>query len=120
LCAKRGEGRFLPLAWAATRLGNFFADRAIHKIAHDAKFLYRTALAAGTQFQGLACDTKIAAYLLEPGAPSYTLSEVVRRYLEVSLEETPELQKSEQGALELSKRRSVTWPASVGGALRCP
>ena len=102
LCAKDGEGSFFPLASAAARLGNFFSDPAAHKIAHDAKYLYRTALAAGTQFQGLACDTKIAAYLLEPGAPGYTLSEVVRRYLEISLDETHEVQKGEQGVLELS------------------
>ncbi len=118
LCAKRGEGRFLPLASAAARLGNFFSDPAIRKIAHDVKFLYRTALAAGTQFNGLACDTKLAAYLLEPGAPGYTLSEVVRRYLEVSLDKTPELHKGEQAALELSETDDPNRVAREAVAIR--
>jgi DNA polymerase-1 len=118
LCAKPGEARFLPLASAAERLGDFFSDLEVRKIAHDAKLLYRTAIRAGTQFKGLACDTKIASYLLEPGATGYTLSEVVRRYLEVSLDETPELQKGEQATLQLSQGDDPSRTAREAVAIR--
>ena len=54
----------------------FLKDPNRQKIAHDAKPLCRLALAAGAEIQGLHCDTKIAAYLLEPGsAPGYTVGD---------------------------------------------
>ena len=61
------------------------------------KPLYRSALNAGVEIDGLYCDTKIAAYLLEPGASSgYTVSDTVGRYLGVSIDE----EKSEPSAGE--------------------
>jgi DNA polymerase-1 len=53
------------------------------------------------EIAGLDCDTKIAAYLLEPGSSSgYDLRETVSRYLGVSLDvEKSEPQAGEQGTL---------------------
>ena len=88
----------------------FLRTRTDRKIAHDVKPLYRSALAAGAEIQGLYCDTKIAAYLLEPGsAPGYTVRDTVSRYLRISIDEEPaELQAGEQASLALGaddKRR---------------
>jgi DNA polymerase-1 len=49
----------------------------------------------------LYCDTKIAAYLLDPGsAPRYTVRDVLGRYLQISLDEDkPELREGEQVTL---------------------
>ena len=89
LAASDGAGvaRILPFAEAMHRLAGCFKDFSRPKIAHDAKLLYRAALSAGAEIHGLYCDTKIAAYLLEPGASSgYTVRDSVARYLGVSIE----------------------------------
>ncbi|HWP56480.1 MAG TPA: DNA polymerase I [Candidatus Acidoferrales bacterium] len=89
LCAEPGEARVVPFSTAIQRLAAFLGDPARSKVAHDAKPLYRAALDAGVEIRGLCCDTKIAAYLLDPGAASgYALADTVQRYLGVSLAET--------------------------------
>src|SRR5499427_342120 len=110
LCDEPGEARILPFSAAVRRLDGFLKQSNWPKIAHDAKSFYRSALAAGTEIQGLYCDTKISAYLLEPGsAPGYTLSDTVSRYLRISIDESPqEPQAGEQACLTLgedNKRR---------------
>jgi DNA polymerase-1 len=110
LCNEPGEAHILPFSAAVRRLDGFLKESNRPKVAHDAKPLYRFALSAGTEIQGLYCDTKIAAYLLEPGsAPGYTLSDTVTRYLRISIDESPqEPQAGEQACLTLgedSKRR---------------
>ncbi|MGH7767394.1 MAG: DNA polymerase I [Candidatus Binatia bacterium] len=88
VCDAPAEARVLPIAEAVHRLAGALRDANRRKIAHDAKSLYRSALNAGVQVQGLYCDTKIAAYLLEPGAASgYAVKDTVGRYLGVSLED---------------------------------
>jgi DNA polymerase-1 len=87
MCDAPGEARVVPFADAAGRLADCLEDSGRRKIAHDAKWLYRATLTAGTEVHGLYCDTKVAAYLLDPGAASgYTLQDTVGRYLGVSLE----------------------------------
>ncbi len=82
-----GEARVLPFAGAVVRLAGCLKDPSRRKIAHDAKPLFREALGAGVEIEGLYCDTKVAAYLLEPGTPSgYAAEDTVKRYLGVSLE----------------------------------
>ena len=100
LCDGGGEARVLPFAEAMERLAECLKEPDRRKIAHDAKALYRAALTAGTEIAGFYCDTKIAAYLLEPGSRSgYTLSETVSRYLGVSVEGRSEPQAGEQVAM---------------------
>ena len=82
-----GEARILPFDAAVHRLAGCLKDPDRRKIAHDAKSLYRAALGKGIDIAGLYCDTKIAAYLLEPGAASgYTVRDTVGRYLGVSID----------------------------------
>jgi DNA polymerase I len=101
LCDGPGEARLLLLAAANVKLAGFLSDPKRRKIAHDAKILCRSALSAGIEIQGLHCDTKIAAYLLEPGAAGgYTLKDTVGRYLGASIdEEKAETQAGEQALL---------------------
>jgi DNA polymerase-1 len=99
-----GEARILPLADAIGRLAGCLKDPEQRKIAHDAKSLYRSALGAGVEIEGLYCDTKIAAYLLEPGSTSgYAVRDTVGRYLGVSIEgDKNEPQAGEQGTLSFA------------------
>jgi DNA polymerase-1 len=89
VCDAAGEARVVPFMDAVGRLAGSLKDSARRKIAHDAKALYRAALTAGAEVHGLYCDTKIAAYLLEPGASGYAIQDAVGRYLGVSLAEDP-------------------------------
>jgi DNA polymerase-1 len=96
-----GAARLLPFIDAPRKLAGVLKDPDRQKIAHDAKTLFRAALSAGVEIAGLHCDTKLAAYLLEPGASSgYELRDSVSRYLGVSLDvETGEAQPGEQTTL---------------------
>ena len=120
LSDRPGEAHVLPFS-EMHRLGGFLKDPKRPKIAHDAKPLYRSALAAGREIQGLYCDTKIAAYLLEPGsAPGYTVRDTVSRYLGISIDEpASELQTGEQSRLALGEddRRRVCREAVAVHAL---
>ena len=98
------QARILPLPEAMHRLAACLKDPERRKVAHDAKWLYRSALSAQTEIDGLYCDTKIAAYLLEPGATSgYTVRDTVGRYLGVSMDgDKSETQAGEQVALSFA------------------
>jgi DNA polymerase-1 len=96
--------RVLPLDQAMGRLAECLKNSNRPKIAHDAKWLYRFALDNGGEIEGLYCDTKIAAYLLEPGVTSgYTVRDTVARYLGASLDgDHGETQAGEQVALSFA------------------
>ena len=94
--------RVLHFDEAMERLRSCLQDPTRAKLAHDAKSLCRSALAAGVEIDGLYCDTKIGAYLLDPGAASgYTLSDTAVRYLRVSInaDQQSKPEPGEQGAL---------------------
>ena len=92
------------------RLAGALKDPHRQKTAHDAKVLFRAALDAGVEIAGLHCDTKLAAYLLEPGASSgYNLRDTVSRYLGVSLDGSKgEPQPGEQGTLAFAADEKQT------------
>ncbi|MGH7854828.1 MAG: DNA polymerase I [Candidatus Binatia bacterium] len=99
-----GEARIVPFDDAMRRLAECLKDPHWRKIAHDAKALYRAALSGGSAIEGLYCDTKIAAYLLEPGSPSgYTTRDTISRYLGVSIDVESEPQAGEQVTLSFDK-----------------
>jgi len=101
---RAGEAHFLPCANSLDRLASCLKDPNRQKAAHDAKALFRSTLSAGVEIYGLRCDTKIAAYLLEPGSPSgYHLRDIVSRHLGVTLDaEKNEPQSGEQGTLSFA------------------
>jgi DNA polymerase-1 len=61
------------------------ADPGVPKWAHDAKALERIALRAEGVLEGVAFDTMLAAYLLEPGASDYPLPFLAERHLRTDL-----------------------------------
>jgi DNA polymerase-1 len=66
-------------------VGERLADRAIAKWTHDAKALERVTLRAGAVLEGVAFDTMLAGYLLEPGTADYPLASLSERYLGTDL-----------------------------------
>ncbi len=62
-------------------LGAFLADPAAPKWAHDAKALERAASAEGVDAAGVAFDTMLAGYLLDPAAADYELRRLCEAHL---------------------------------------
>jgi DNA polymerase I len=61
------------------------ADPTIAKWTHDAKALERVTLRAGATLDGVAFDTMLAGYLLDPGTADYPLAALCERYLGTDL-----------------------------------
>jgi DNA polymerase-1 len=62
-----------------------FADRGRAVVAHDAKALMRGLDTCGIDLRSLALDTMIAAYLLDPAEPRYSLEPLLDRYADARL-----------------------------------
>lgn len=91
-----------PLEEGLAVMKDWLADPSREKYVHDAKPLVRHALDAGTELEGIACDTLIASYVLEPGNPAgYPLHDVAQRYLGVALDEETEKKRTKQATLDL-------------------
>jgi DNA polymerase I len=61
------------------------ADDATAKWLHDAKDVEAAAEAEGLTLGGVATDTMLAAYLLDPAAPSFELGPLTEQYLGVDV-----------------------------------
>jgi len=62
-----------------------FADGGQPVVAHDAKALMRGLDTCGIDLRSLALDTMIAAYLLDPAEPRYSLEPLLDRYADARL-----------------------------------
>jgi DNA polymerase-1 len=62
-------------------LESFLADPAAPKWTHDAKALERVALRSGGAIAGVAFDTALAGYLLDPASADYGLRGLAEAYL---------------------------------------
>ena len=62
-------------------LADALADQAAPKWTHDAKDLEAAVVAEGRSLGGVATDTMLAAYLLDPAAPSFELQPLSEQYL---------------------------------------
>lgn len=61
---------------AIKALKDIFEDKEIKKYGHDLKSFIKHLKASGIEINGLAFDTMIAAYILEPTRSSYRISEL--------------------------------------------
>ncbi len=69
----------------AAAAGAVFADDGRAVVAHDAKALMRGLDTCGIDLRSLALDTMIAAYLLDPAEPRYSLEPLLDRYADARL-----------------------------------
>jgi DNA polymerase-1 len=68
-------------------LASGFGPGGAGVVAHDVKELMRTLLPHGVDITGLAMDTAVAAYLLDPSDDRYRLSDLAPRHLGVSVDD---------------------------------
>jgi DNA polymerase-1 len=66
-------------------LAQWLADPSQPKVMHDAKGPALALAARGWELQGLAVDTALAAYLVQPDQRSYDLADLTLRYLKREL-----------------------------------
>ena len=62
-------------------LGEWLADPAVPKAAHDVKAALHALRGRGWSLAGLTSDTALAAYLARPGQRSFDLADLALRYL---------------------------------------
>jgi DNA polymerase-1 len=89
------------------------ADPGTPKWTHDAKALERVTLRAGALLEGVAFDTMLAGYLLEPGTADYPLASLSERYLGTDLFGTEDEDAEGQLFTEDPWRRVASEAAAV-------
>lgn len=78
------------------------ADPAVAKVTHDGKELIKGLLDSGVVLDGLAFDTALAAYILNPATREYSLNEVAAKYLKVEVDSVDAEAARPQGMLDFS------------------
>jgi DNA polymerase-1 len=81
-------------------LGTLVGSGGAPLVAHGAKELMRTLLPGGIDVTGLALDTAVAAYLLDPSSGRYRLEDVVEVQLGVALDAEVEAESAGRLALD--------------------
>jgi DNA polymerase I len=97
-----GEALAVPLD-SIDLMRSVLADKEVAKTAHDGKALIRTLLAHGIELGGLAFDSALAAYILNPATREYGLNEVAARYLKVEVDSVDTEKAASQGMLDFSE-----------------
>jgi DNA polymerase-1 len=77
----------------------FLAGRDAPKWTHDAKALERVALRSGGSLAGIAFDTALAGYLLDPASADYPLRTLAESYLGADVLGAVEGEEVEEGQL---------------------
>ena len=77
----------------------FLADGSAPKWAHDAKSLERVALRSGGDIDGMAFDTMLAGYLLDPASADYPLRTLAETYLGADVLGAAEGEEADEGQL---------------------
>jgi len=103
----------IDAAWLASadgaRFAAWLANPNAPKLCHDAKTAMRLWQRLGLTFQGIAGDTMLAAYVLNPARSSPTLSDLVDDVLEISL--TQPVATNDQWAFDASMSESLSQAA---------
>jgi len=82
------QGTQLPLERVLEGLRPLFEDPAVGKSAHNAKYDFMVLAQHGVRLQGLAFDSMIAAYLLNPSGRGFGLKDLVATHFD-GLEMSP-------------------------------
>jgi DNA polymerase-1 len=112
-----GEAMFvpLPLGYLLNDAGPWLEDPKAPKWVHDAKDTQTVLLKAGVELAGVAFDTLLAAYLLDPAEASYPLDELSRKYL--GLDVLSEVEGEDEGQLFADPSKRVGGSAAAVGLL---
>jgi DNA polymerase-1 len=115
LSAGAGQALFVPFDRIPDGLVGWLKDRAATKWVHDAKDFQTALLSEGHRLEGVAFDTLLAGYLLDPAEASYPLDELSRKYL--GLDVLGEVEGEEEGQLFADPSKRVGGSAAAVGLL---
>ncbi len=73
------------------------ADPTVRKAGHDIKAAWVALARAGVAFGGVAYDTMVASFVLDPGNRSHALNDLAREHLSVELPTTAQLVRKGKG-----------------------
>jgi DNA polymerase I len=76
-----GEALFSAVAELPPDVAAWLADPDAPKWVHDGKQIRTALLTSGSEFEGIAFDTLLAGYLLDPAEAAYPLDALCRTYL---------------------------------------
>jgi DNA polymerase-1 len=112
-----GEATFvpLPIGYLVNDAGSWLEDPDAPKWVHDAKDTQTALLSSGLELRGVAFDTLLAAYLLDPAEASYPLEELGRKYL--GLDVLGEIQGEDEGQLFSDPSKRIGGSAAAVGLL---
>lgn len=90
-------------------LGDWFADPSVPKVLHGAKTTAVALRSMGVALHGVAFDTALADYVIEPGQRSYQLADVAQRVAGVSLETAGDQLLLDTGEQDVGNQAGVIW-----------
>jgi DNA polymerase-1 len=115
LCPRQGEAFYIPLGHdyggvpaqpaeetVLRDLAPLLTDEKIKKYGHDLKNALIVLANKGVELRGLAGDTMVASYLLNPSSHSFELSDIVREHLARQIVTMKELAGTGAKALPLA------------------
>jgi DNA polymerase-1 len=83
----QGLGELFSDAGLLEILTSGFGPEGVGVVTHDAKELMRWLLPIGVDIAGLALDTAVSAYLLDPSTDRYRLADLATRFLGVTVDD---------------------------------
>jgi DNA polymerase-1 len=112
-----GEATFVPLLIGSlvNDAGPWLEDSDAPKWLHDAKDTQTALLTSGLELRGVAFDTLLASYLLDPAEASYPLEELGRKYL--GLDVLGEIEGDDEGQLFADPSKRIGGSAAAVGLL---
>jgi len=81
VAASTGGGKAVYAAFPSPQADLVLAEPGVAKWVHDAKELRASVVRSGREVNGIAFDTMLAGYLLDPAESSYELDALCRNYL---------------------------------------
>jgi DNA polymerase-1 len=85
MAVSTGEGRAVYTVFPSVEADAVLAEPVVQKWVHDAKELQAWAARSGREVDGVAFDTMLAGYLLDPAETEYDLPSLTRTYLGVDV-----------------------------------
>jgi DNA polymerase-1 len=110
-----GQALFVPFESLPPEVSRWLADPTAPKWVHDAKDFLTILLASGLALEGVAFDTLLAGYLLDPAEASYPLEELGRKYL--GLDVLGEIEGDGEGQLFADPSKRIGGSAAAVGLL---
>jgi DNA polymerase-1 len=112
---------YVPLDGAVPdALREWLSDPTRPKWVHDAKEVETVALRLGLRVEGVAFDTMLAAYLLDPAEASYPLGALTAKYLGTDVIEGVEASEANEDQLPLEETWRPVAAAAAAVALLAP